>query len=87
MRASNFSIQEKDSEKSIMSNQRFIESQAMKSSNGPLMGVALVNAMRDHIKGTPDRADLIEAAKAKLQNGVHPATGDEIAEAFLSDLS
>jgi hypothetical protein len=51
------------------------------------MGVALVNAMRDHIKGTPDRADLIEAAKAKLQNGVHPATGDEIAEAFLSDLS
>jgi len=80
-------IRTKKPEESVMSNQRFIESQEMKSSADPLMGVALVNAMREHVKGTPDRAELIEAVKAKLVNGVHPASGVDIAEAFLSDLS
>jgi hypothetical protein len=71
----------------MMSNQRYIESTKSEVAVAPLTGVDLVVSVRDSIKRTDDRADLIEAAKAKLVNGVHPASGLQIADAIIADLS
>lgn len=71
----------------MMSNQRYIESTKSEVAVAPLTGVDLVVSVRDSIKRSEDRAELIAAAKTKLMNGVHPASGLQIADAMIADLS
>jgi hypothetical protein len=71
----------------MMSNQRYIESTKSEVAVAPLTGVDLVVSVRDSIKRSEDRSELIAAAKAKLVSGVHPASGLQIADAMIADLS